>query len=217
MSRYDHLVTKLTGLTYILAPLLMVLGAAVYVLGIQRSADGTTSWVEGILLGFGIFMLVPISLDLARRLGRRAPRLALFCAVAGPGIGLGVIAADYRVLQESLVLAGINQSVWAVTNLHAGSTPFIIWTGLGLLTFIILGIGFLWKGGLARGTAILLALAPIFFVIGQGGDETIAWWQVNIFYPLACLTWLAALAPIGWGMLTGAAAPTERNAAVFAD
>lgn len=217
MSRYDQYVTKLTGVTYILAPLLMVLGAAVYVSGMQRSADGTSSWVEGILLGFGILMMVPVIFDLARRLGQRAPRLAIFCAVTGLGMALGVIPANYRVLQESLALAGINESVWAIVDLHAGGVPFIIWMGLGFLSFILLGIGFLWKGGLARSSAIMLALAPILFVVGQGGDETIAWWQVNIFYPLACLTWLATLAPTGWGMLTRGAAASAQTAAAAAD
>jgi hypothetical protein len=78
-----------------------------------------------------------------------------------------------------------------------------------------LGIGFLIKGGLPRWTAVLLILAPIVFIMGQGGDESIVWWQVNIMYPLACATYSAALAPIGWRMLAGAASdrPAEAVAA----
>jgi hypothetical protein len=76
--------------------------------------------------------------------------------------------------------------------------------------------GFLIKGGLPRWTAVLLILAPIVFVMGQGGDESIAWWQVNIMYPLACVTYFAALAPIGWRMLAGAA-PVRSAEAAAAD
>jgi hypothetical protein len=38
--------------------------------------------------------------------------------------------------------------------------------------------------------------------MGQGGDETIAAWQINIMYPLACLLYFATFAPIGWRYLT---------------
>lgn len=68
---------------------------------------------------------------------------------------------------------------------------------LGIFTSLFLGAGLLWRGGIPRRSAVLLILAPIFFVLGQGAGEDIAWWQVNIFYPLACLAWLAGLAPIG--------------------
>jgi hypothetical protein len=38
--------------------------------------------------------------------------------------------------------------------------------------------------------------------MGQGGDESIAAWQINIMYLLSCLLYLAAFAPIGWRYLT---------------
>jgi hypothetical protein len=48
------------------------------------------------------------------------------------------------------------------------------------------------------------------------GDESIPWWRVQIIYPLACVTYFAALAPIGWRMLAGEA--SNRSAeAVAAD
>ena len=62
MSDYDRMTRRLVGITFILAPLLMVLGAAVFVLGIEISRDGTSSWVEGILMGFGFLFIVGISI-----------------------------------------------------------------------------------------------------------------------------------------------------------
>ena len=102
-----------------------------------------------------------------------------------------------------IINAGLNESIWNVTPVHSGWTPFLIWMMLGMLTSLLLGAGLLWKGGIPRWSAVLLILAPIFFVLGQGAGEDIAWWQVNIFYPLACLTWLAAMAPLGLRYLGG--------------
>jgi hypothetical protein len=91
--------------------------------------------------------------------------------------------------------------------------PFFIWMFLGMFTSLFLGVGLLRKGGVPRWSAILLILAPIFFVLGQGAGEEIAWWQVNLFYPLACLTWLAALAPIGLRYLAGGSQAYELDMA----
>jgi hypothetical protein len=47
-------------------------------------------------------------------------------------------------------------------------------------------------------------------------DESIAWWRIQNIYPLACVTYFAALAPIGWRMLAGDA-PYRPAEAVAAD
>ena len=203
MTTYQQLQQKALGLAFILAPLLLVTGAVVYLLGIERSLDGTTSWVEGIFMAFGMMLMPPVNLELARILGQRAPRLGIYCAATVLGLSFGIIPASHRLLQASLVNAGINESVWQVSSQHMGSAPLLIFMFLGFLTVIILGIGLWRQGALPARSALLLAITPILFIIGQGGDDTIAWWQVNIFYPLACITWLIALAPIGWGYLRG--------------
>jgi hypothetical protein len=203
MSRYEQLAYKATGAAFILGPLLLTIAAAVYLLGIERSPDGTSSWVEGIFMALAWPFFVPIYLDLARRLGERAPCSAIFCAITGLCIAFALGPAIARLLQVDIIRAGLNESIWKVGMQHAGWIPLTIGMALGLFTSTFLGIGFLWKGGLPRWAAALLAAAPLLLVIGQGGDDTIAWWQVNIFYPLACIAWLAALAPLGWRMLTG--------------
>lgn len=203
MNTHQTLQQKMLGLAFILGPLLMTIGAAIYLLGIERSPDGTSSWVEGIFLGFGILIFVPIYFELARILGQRAPIFGIICAITGLGFAVGIIPSSDRILQVDLINAGLNESVWNVTGNHPGWIPFIIYLMLGMFTSLFLGAGLLWKGGVSRWSAMLLILAPIFFVLGQGAGEDIAWWQVGIFYPLACLTWLAALAPIGRRYLAG--------------
>lgn len=188
---------------FILAPLLLTIGAAVYVLGIGLTPFGTDSWVDGIFQAYGFVIMIPVLFELARILGQRAPIFGIICAIAGLGWGIFTIPASDRLLQMDLISAGLNESVWNVSGNHPGWTPLIIWMLLGMLTPLLLGIGFLWKGGIPRRAAGLLILATIFFAIGVGGGAEIAFWQTGIMYPLACLMYLVALAPIGLRYLAG--------------
>jgi hypothetical protein len=203
MVTYQDRQRKAIGAAFVLGPLLLTLGAAIYLLGIERSPDGTTSWVEGVLMAFGFVGFVPIYFELARVLGERAPRFGIICAITGLGIVFTLSPAMARILQVEIIEAGLDMSIWALPQ-HPGRIPLMLAGALGMFTSLFLGVGFLLKGGVPRWTAILLILAPIFLVVGQGGDETIAWWQIKIFYPLACFTWLTALAPHGLNMLRGA-------------
>ena len=203
MNTYQTLQQKVLGAAFILGPLLMTVGAGIYLLGIERSPDGTSSWVEGIFMGFGVLIMVPCYFELARILGQRAPVFGIICAVTGLGWAIGLLPASFRIMQVEIINAGLNESIWNVGFIHLGWVPFFIWMFLGMFTSLFLGIGLLWKGGISRWSAVLLILAPIFFVLGQGAGEDIAWWQVYIFYPLACVTWPAAMAPLGLRYLAG--------------
>lgn len=203
MNTYETLQQKVLGLAFILGPLLITIGAAVYVLGIGLTPFGTDSWVDGIFQAYGFLIMVPVMLELARILGQRAPFFGIICAIAGLGWGTFIIPAADRLLQMDLISAGLNESIWSVSGNHPGWMPLIIWMMLGMLTPILLGIGFLWKGGIARWAAGLLILATIFLAVGVGGGADIAWWQTSVLYPLACLMYLAALAPIGLRYLAG--------------
>ena len=200
MTRYDQLSHRLLGFACILAPLLLVIGAATFLLGIGVTSYGVASWVEGIFMAFGFLLFVPVYLGLAGILGERAPRFALFCAILCVGIGFGAIPAGDRITQAALDEAGHDLPVFSM--FHTGQIPIVIYMFLGMLSLILLGIGFLRYGGVPKWNAVLLLLAPIAFVLGQGGDETIAEWQLYGMYPLAAVIWFAALAPIGWQLLT---------------
>jgi hypothetical protein len=203
MSRFDQMQFKLLGLPFIVGPLLLVSAALTFLAGIGLSSQGVSSWMEGVLMTLAFLLFVPIYLHLARVLGQRAPRLGLVCTITGLGIGLGMIPSSIRLTQAGLDQMGVDVALFSLQP--PGQMVLVLWMGLGLLTTILLGIGFLVKGGLPRWTAVLLILAPIVFVMGQGGDESIAWWQVNIMYPLGCVLYLAAFAPIGWRYLTQSA------------
>lgn len=204
MNRYQDLYQKFLGMAFIVAPLLLFLGAVTFLLGVGLTSYGVGSWVEGALMACAFLIFVPVYLSLSRMLGERAPSLGIVCAIIGLGIGFGILPATARITQAALDAGGFDVPVFSLQ--HGGSLPILIWFGLAMLVVpILLGIGFLRFGGIPRWTAVLLICAPILLMIGQNGDETIAWWQVNVLYPLATVFWFLALAPIGLRLLRGSA------------
>ena len=197
MNTYETMQRKAMGLALILGPLLMVLGSAAYVLGIGLTPFGTDSWVEGIFYAFGFMLMIPISFELARLLGQRAPVLGIICAVTALGWGMSIVAATAKGIQMDLINVGLNESVWNVLGSTPATAPVFLGSMIGILSAFLLGIGFLWKGGVSRSTALLFTLGTILFFVGIAGGAEIAWWQTNVAAPLAALCWLVALAPIG--------------------
>jgi hypothetical protein len=139
---------RLSGLAFIVGPLLLVSAALSFRLGVGVTAYGVSSWVEGGLMSFAFLLFVPIYLHLARVLGQHAPRLGLVSAVTGLGIGLGMIPASIRLTQVGLDQLGVDVALFSLQP--PGQMVLVLWMGLGLLTTILLGIGFLIYGGLPR-------------------------------------------------------------------
>ncbi|MCO5182918.1 MAG: hypothetical protein M9928_02140 [Anaerolineae bacterium] len=199
MNSYQQLSTKALGVAFIAAPLLLITGMATYMLGIGGDSFGVSGWMEGVFLSYAFLLFVPVFLGLARLLGTNAPRLGLLTAVTGLGIGFGILPSIARIIQAGLANAGYDIAIF---SLDAPGMPILLlYLALGLLTPIVLGIGFLRYGGIPSWNAVLLIIAPIVFVMGQGGDESIATWQVRVMYPLATVIWFLAFAPIGMRLL----------------
>jgi hypothetical protein len=203
MNRYQTLQQKMLGLAFILGPLLFVIGAAAYVMGIGLTPFGTDSWVDAIFITYGGLVMIPVYFELARILGQRAPIVGIICAVAGLCWGLFAMPATLKLTQIDIINAGLNESIWTVLGSYAGWAPLFIGIALLHLTPLLFGIGFLWKGGIPRWAAGLLIVGGIFLAIGVGGGAEIVFWQTGIVYPLATLAFLAALAPIGLRYLAG--------------
>jgi len=203
MNTYQTLQHKALGLAFILGPLLMVIDAAIYVLGIGLTPFGTDSWVSAIFFAYGVLLMIPVFLELARILGQRAPIFGLICAIAGLCWAFFELPVALKLTQMDIINAGLNESIWAISGSYAGWTPLFIGVALGHLAPLLVGVGFLWKGGIPRWAAGLLILGAILFAIGVGGGAEIAFWQTGIVYSLSTLAFLAALAPIGLRYLAG--------------
>jgi hypothetical protein len=213
MNRYQTLQKKAVGLGFILGPLLMMLGAAAYVMGIGLTPFGTDSWVDGILSAYGFLILIPVSFELARILGQRSPVFGLVCAIMGMGWGMSIVAAALKVIQMAIINAGLNESIWVVIDAMPATSFILIGSLVGMLSMLLLGVGLLWKGGIPSWAAGLLIVGTILYAIGVGGGADIAWWQTSVAVPLGCLAYFAALAPTGLRYLTGDSQVVELSTA----
>lgn len=203
MNRYQTLQHKAVGLAFILAPLFLVIGSAAFVLGIGLTPFGTDSWVDGILMAYGFLLMIPVVLELSRILGQRAPVFGLICALLGLGWGMSIVAAAARSIQMGIVNAGLNESIWTVMDAAPGMLLILLPSLLAFVGLLLLGAGLAWKGGIPRWAAVALIVGALFHFVGVAGGAEIAAWQTKVLTPLACLLYLAALAPIGLGYVAG--------------
>jgi hypothetical protein len=97
--------------------------------------------VEGVLLTLAFLLFVPIYLHLAAVMGERAPVFGLICTITGLGIGLGMTPSSVRIIQAGLDQIGVDVGLFSLQP--PGQMILVLWMGLGLLTTIPLGIGFL--------------------------------------------------------------------------
>lgn len=203
MNTYQTLQQKMVGLAFILAPLLLVIGAAAFVLGIGVSPFGTDSWVDGTFMAFGFLLMIPVAWELSRILGQRAPIFGLICAILGLGWGMSIVAAAARNFQMGMINAGLNEPIWTVMDSAPGMLFLMLPSLLSIIGFLLLGVGLLWKGGIPRWAAGLLIIGSVSFFVGVAGGAEIAAWQTKVLTPLAHIAFLVALAPIGLRYLAG--------------
>ncbi|MEZ4556075.1 MAG: hypothetical protein R2854_06410 [Caldilineaceae bacterium] len=203
MNTYETLQQKALGLAFVLAPLLMVFGSAAYVLGIGLTPFGTDSWVDGVFAAYGFLLMIPVTFELARILGQRAPVYGLICAILGLGWGMSTVAAALKIVQMGIVNAGLDESIWTVMETAPGSLLLMLPSLLAFVGFLALGTGLLWKGGIPRWAAVLMIAGSVLAFVGVAGGAEIAAWQTKVLAPLATVAYLAALAPIGLRYLAG--------------
>lgn len=197
---FSERVAKLTAFSYVAGPALLVGGAALFLAGVGPNRALPESWAEGMVGAYGVLFMIPVYLDLARRLGERSPRLGLTCAVTGTvGGAVGFMMMAIRPLQAALWDAGSEVVLWSLFEdgrvaAAAGLGP------LFPLTSLLLGIGHWRARTLPRPVAAALVLAGMLFPLGQ-----VAMVATHVVYPLACALWLVVLAPLGIQALRGAA------------
>src|SRR5262245_57641339 len=139
MNAYQTLQQKALGLAFILAPLLLVLGGAAFVLGVGLTPFGTDSVVDAVLFGYGVMLMIPVFLELARILGQRAPVFGLICAVAGLFWVFFTVPVALKLVQMDIINAGLNQSIWAVAMSHPAWAPIAPAVLIGHVAPLLLG------------------------------------------------------------------------------
>lgn len=198
MSIYNVYKQRATGLAFILAPLLMFGAAMGATFQIGINPGGSESQMDALLLGYAVILFVPVYFGLAGMLGKRFPLLALFCAVIGIVGILGGVGAVYMRFFEWILLdngATLSGSIWDVT-FPSTMIPMLFGALLFPLTPIILGVGLLRSDDVSIISAISLIAGGIFFFLGQAAGIA-----SEVTYPLAGISWLVALAPLGLQML----------------
>lgn len=200
MNTYQTLQQKTLGVAFILAPLLVVIGTAAYMLGIGVSPLGPYSWVDGIFMAYGFLIMIPVVLELSRILGQRAPIFGLICAILGLGWGMSIIPAAARTMQAGMINAGLNESIMTVIEAMPGVLFILLPSLLSIVGLLLLGVGLLWKGGIPRWAAGLLIVGSVFFFVGVMSEGEVT---EKILTILAQVSFLIALAPIGLRYLGG--------------
>jgi len=193
------------GLALILGPALFLAAALTFVLGIGATPDGVGRVTEGVIGYFGVICFLVVFLELARRLGQTLPAFGLVCATTGLlGAAGAVLAYGARIFYGFTVAAGVDAVIYQAV--HEAMIPDLaavaITAPLFPLTSILLGIGLLRTYSMARRAAFLLILAGLCFA---GAHMTETAFGLTVLYPLSGILWLAALAPVGWPMLSGGA------------
>lgn len=216
MNRYQRLQERAIGLAFLLGPLLLIGAALMFVLGINILPDSVASLTEGVFGYYSAILFIVINLRLAWMLGQEAPVFGLVCAVIGlVGASAAVMAQADRVHRGTLVAAGVDPVLYQ--TIQDTMIPEMLAIGLTALLFpltpILLGIGFLRTKALPSWGALALILAGVCFA---GAQVTETPFGLNVLYPLSGILWLAALAPLGLGLLSGSATAAASRADAFA-
>lgn len=199
MTTYDRYKQRITGLAFILAPLLMIGAAIGVVLEIGINEGGNESQMDALLVGYSIIFFIPVFLTLADILGKQAPKLALFCAITGIlGVAGGLGAAFTRFFEAIILESGgtIEETVFDI-EFPAAMMPLAIGALFFPITLIILGFALLRSDGVSTLSAGFLIIGGVLFIMAQAAEIAL-----EVTYPLAGVAWLIALAPIGWQYLS---------------
>lgn len=197
MSRYDSLQNRMVGIAFILGPLLMLAAALSVTFEIGVNDGGQESAVDGVLLAYSMVCFVAINLTLSRVIGERSPRFGIFMAVLSLLGALGIAAGVVRIFEGVLLDSGgtLDADIWEAVT--ASEFMFLALAGaIFPFAMIIFGIALLRASQISTLSAILISVGGVFFVMAQA-----ATFIIEVTYPLAALSWLIALAPIGLNLL----------------
>lgn len=195
--RYDELVQKAKGLAFILGPVLLLIAALTFTLDIGRNPNDLDGYIEGMIGFYAFLFFIPIWVTLAGVVGQRYPRFGIVLAVLGMmSAASATTPMTARVLQKSMIDAGIDVDIWEIFDREI-MLPVVIIMPLFPIIGALLGVGLL-RGRLLEpwvGIGLILT-APMFLLVQAGGG------LVEIAWPLTAAIYVAVLVPLGWRLFT---------------
>lgn len=193
MDPYQNLYRKFLGIAFIAGPLLWFAGSLFMPLG--------NLGIGGMIAPFGVALLIPVLMELSRRIGQVQPRYGFACTVLALLTTAGSAAAMFswaatEALTNDLELT--SDQVWQYSSNDPYIFPFGLMAALFPIMTFLIAAG-LWRNRLVqRWIAALFVVASagfLIFVVGGYMEETM--------FPVPVFIYLMTLAPLGWRILTG--------------
>lgn len=187
----------LLRIAFIAGPLLLVLSALSFALGIGLIPPGITSYVEGIFGSYALLLFVPVYLHLAGILSQKNKTLGTIATITGlAGSVTGFSLELFRVIEYALRQHGAGDAVWQSFYANPNG-EFMLVALMGPLfpiTSILLGAGFWRAKTFPVWVSAGLMAAGIGFPLAQVLELD---WALKVTYPLACVLWFITLSYIG--------------------
>jgi hypothetical protein len=186
---------RVYGIAMILAPLLFLASTIAFIV----EGDGMNEGVLGGTIGvWSVFAILIAFLGLLRLMEPKAPRAAAILTVlACCGFPAGVAFSIDAILTGALSVE-VNEAIDAgFDDAPIAILAFIPWGWFGPLSFLLVGI-MLWRTrAVPTWNGALLAATGVLFVVSRME-------RLDALAVVSDLVLLAALAPIGWRLLTSA-------------
>lgn len=187
----------LLRIAFIAGPLLLVLSALSFSLGIGLIPPGITSYVEGILGSYALLLFTPVYLHMAGIMSQKNKILGTVATITGlAGSVTGFSLELFRVIEYALRQHGAGDAVWQsfYANPNGEFLLVALMGPLFPLTSLLLGAGF-WRAQIfPRWVSAGLMAAGIGFPLAQVLELD---WALKVTYPMACMLWFFTLSYIG--------------------
>jgi hypothetical protein len=192
---YATIMRRLLGLACLLAPLLQLGSALLYLAGnlAWEAVVGMYAWTFSIMMYQGVALVI----------GQRKPVYGAVVAIIGFLNAAGVAAYAARMAGVMMVELGLFENQAQIWDLPSVVPAFMAYGLLGLLAALtptISAIGLLRARAIPVWAAGALIACTVFFLLAQVGEVA-----YTITYPLYGLLMLIGFAPVGMQLLRGEA------------
>jgi hypothetical protein len=190
---YEMIFRRLLGLACLVAPVLQVLSALLYLAGnlAWEAVVGMYAWTFSIAMYQGVALTI----------GRSKPIYGAVVAVIGLLNAVGVAAYAMRMAGLMMVELGLFESQGQIFDLPSVVPAFLAFGLLGLfgaLTPAICAVGLLQARAIPAWAAGALIVSTVSFLLAQVGEVA-----YSVTYPLYGLLMLVGFAPVGLALLRG--------------